>query len=65
MQHTHPSELLVSGLIHILPTISVMFLKHELNFRDMKRLINALHMPTCIFMQFPVTATQLLYGNNR
>ena len=45
MQYTHPSELLVSGLIHILSTISVMFLKHDNNFRDMNRLI--LH--TCIF----------------
>ena len=45
MQYTHTSELLVSGLIHILATISVMFLKHKNNFRDMKRLV--LH--TCIF----------------
>ena len=47
LQYTHTSELLMSGLIHILSTISVMFLKHENNFRDMKRLINVLH--TCIF----------------
>ena len=39
MQYTHPSELLVSGLIHILSTIGVMFLKHENNFRDMNRLV--------------------------
>ena len=37
MQYTHPSELLVSGLIHILSTIGVMFLKHENNFRHMNR----------------------------
>ena len=56
MQYTHPSDLLVSGLIHILSTISVMFLKHEKNFRDMNRLV----LYTCIFMQFTATATQLL-----
>ena len=45
MQYTHPSELLVSGLIHILSTIGVMFLNHENNFRDMNHLV--LH--ACIF----------------
>ena len=49
MQYTHSSELLMSGLIHILSTISVMFLKHENNFWDMKRLINVLH--SCIFYE--------------
>ena len=46
MQYTHTSELLVSGLIRILPTISVMFLKHENNFLDMKRLINVYYVFT-------------------
>ena len=56
MQYTHTSELLVSGLnpIEIMYTISVMFLKHENNIRDMKRLINVLHV---FLMQFTVTAT--------